>query len=91
MKNVRFSLSPDERVLVLKFGYPFDDFEAALKAAESDPGSVTFELSAYYFEHLLGEIARSANHTKSRSREEKLNDLYEYLQSEAQAHGLSAY
>jgi hypothetical protein len=80
-----------ERKLILKHGYPFDDFEAALRASEKKSGSVSFELSPFYFEHLLGELARSENHTSSRSLAAELSELYEGLQAIASAHGLPIY
>jgi len=87
--KVRFALSPKERSLILKHGYPFEEFEAALKAADGNADSVVFELDQFYFEHLLGEVARSANHAKSGRVEAELSDLYEYLQGEAEDHGLA--
>jgi hypothetical protein len=91
MSTIKFTLSPRERKLILKHGYPFDDFEAALKAPENRSASALFELSPFYFEHLLGELARSANDTSSRALETELSDLYEQLQFVAREHGLSTY
>jgi hypothetical protein len=91
MNKIKFVLSRRERNLILKHGYPFDDFEAALKASEKKSGSVSFELSFSNFEHLLGELARSENHTSSRSLAAELSELYEELEAIAAEHGLPIY
>ena len=86
-KKIRFSLSAKERELILKHGYPFDEFEAELKSAAGNADSVIFELEPFYFEHLIGEVVRSANHAKSARLEAELSDLFEYLEVEARDHG----
>jgi hypothetical protein len=91
MTNVRFALTQSERKLILEHGYPFEDFEKALKACEGNPGSVEFELSPYWFEHLLGELARSANHTADRALEGRLDDLYQELKGVVREHGLASF
>ena len=91
MKNVRFALTRGERRLILKLGYPFEDFEMELTACEGNPGSVEFELTPFMFDHLLGELARSANHTSNAALEGRLGDLYEELQVVATEHGLASF
>jgi hypothetical protein len=90
MPNVRFALTRAKRKLILEQGYPFEDFETALKACEGNPGSVELELGPYWFEHLLGELARSANHAADRALEGRLDDLYEELKRVAKEHGLAS-
>jgi hypothetical protein len=90
-KPVQFVLSPKERQLVLKHGYPFEEFETALKACEESNEPMSFVLEPFWFEHLLGEIARSANHTSDQELNDRLSELYEYLLSEARQHGLAVY
>jgi len=88
-KPVQFVLSPKERELVLQHGYPFEEFETALKACKEPDEPVSFELEPFWFEHLLGEIARSANHASNPKLNDQLSELYEYLLSEARQHGLA--
>src|SRR5262249_45955846 len=83
-EEVRFVLSPEERLLVLKHGYPFEELEALLKAANDRNEPVDVELDQFWFEHLLGELARSINHASSPALASRLDDLYEYLVDEAQ-------
>ena len=53
-KKVRFVLAPEERLLVLKHGYPFEELEALLKAAKDRNEPVDVEMDQFWFEHLLG-------------------------------------
>jgi hypothetical protein len=87
-KKVRFVLSPEERLLVLEHGYPFEELEAVLKATKDRKDPIDVEMEEFWFEHLLGELARSSNHASSRSLATRLTHLYEYLVGEAQACGL---
>ena len=90
-KKVRFVLSPEERLLVLKHGYPFEELEALLNAAKDRNEPVDVELDQFWFEHLLGELARSINHASSPALASRLDDLYEYLVDEAQDCGLDVH
>jgi hypothetical protein len=90
-KKVRFVLSPEHRLLVLKHGHPFEELEASLQAAKDRNEPVDVEMGEFWFNHLLGELARSINHTSSRSLASRLDDLYEYLVSEANDCGLDVF
>ena len=89
--KVRFVLSAEERLLVLKYGYPFEELEALLKAAKDRDEPVDVEMDQFWFEHLLGELARSINHTSSPALASRLDDLYDYLVGEAQDCGLDVH
>lgn len=90
-KTVRFVLSPEERQLVLKHGYPFEELQAVLDAAKGRNEPIDIEMERFWFEHLLGELARSINHTSSRRLALRLDELYEYLVGEGRECGLDFF
>ncbi len=90
MKTIPFALSPEQRELVVKHGYPFEELAAQLKAAERQKGEVSFALNEFYFDQLLGDLARSINHSRSNALIERLNDLYEDLLSQAWESGYTS-
>lgn len=91
MKSIRFRLSPAERELILKYGYPFDEFEAKLRACADNRKSVSFSLDSFMFERLLGDLARSANDTTDSALNDQLNELCDFLENAARKHGLTTY
>lgn len=90
-KMVRFILTPEERQLVLKHGYPFEELEAVLNAAKDQNEPIDVEMEDFWFEQLLGDLARSINHASNSSLVIRLNELYEYLVREGKASGLNVY
>jgi hypothetical protein len=87
MKTVRIVLCPQERDLILKHGYSFEELESALRAAKHLKEPIPVDIDPFYLEHLLGELARSINHSRSDQLVDRLNDLYEHL-GEASASGV---
>ena len=76
----KIQLTPDERALILKHGYPFERLEKALlRHAKSEAikqiGMCTFEL-----EHLIGELCRSFNRRELGADEDAVIDLCERLE-----------
>lgn len=76
-------LSTSDRDLIRHHGYPFPGIRAALEAVpeSEDPAEVACE--AFEVELLLGDLARSMNDCADRALMGSLNDLYEYIESEA--------
>ncbi len=90
-KEVRFVLSSEERLLILRHGYPFEELEAVLKAAKDRHGPIDVEMEEFWFEKLLGELARYINHASSTDLAMRLDDLYEYLVGEGQDCGVNVF
>jgi hypothetical protein len=79
-ESVEVRLSPEDRSLILRYGYPFERIERTLKALE---GSVTVEIVAldrFELERLIGDLSYSANHADDENLQLKLNDLCERLE-----------
>jgi hypothetical protein len=51
-------------------------------------GGIATVMARFWFEHLLGELARSINHSTSRALALQLDDLYEFLVSEGRNDGV---
>jgi hypothetical protein len=58
----RIQLLPEERELILKYGYPFDRLAKSLRRHASSAAIKTVSMSAYELEMLIGELSRSFNH-----------------------------
>lgn len=59
----RIQLMPEERELILKYGYPFDRLTKSLRRHASSEAIKTILMSAYELEMLIGELSRSINHS----------------------------
>jgi len=74
-ETVEVELSPEDRLLILRYGYPFERIERALKALE---GKLTVEIVAldrFELERLVGDLSYSTNHADDENLQLKLNDL----------------
>jgi hypothetical protein len=79
--TVEVELSPEDRSLILRYGYPFERIATALKALE---GKVTVEIVAldrFELERLIGDLSYSTNHADDENLQLKLNDLCVRLES----------
>jgi hypothetical protein len=79
-----FELSTRERDLLLKYGYPFPEAEAALRQSQAVEGMHTVRIRVYWIERLLGDLAYSINRTRSRTLTEELDEIYSVLETAAQ-------
>lgn len=55
-------LTPKERALILRYGYPFDQIKDALLAVSSSKHIETVFLDKYEVDRLIGDLCRSINH-----------------------------
>jgi hypothetical protein len=56
--------TPNERALILRYGYPFDQIRTALLAVTSSEQVETVSLDAYEVDRLIGDLCRSINHVE---------------------------
>jgi hypothetical protein len=60
--TLAIELTPQERALILRYGYPFDQIKEALLAVSSSKQIETVLLDEYEVDRLIGALCRSINH-----------------------------
>jgi len=79
--TIEIELLPEERKLILKYGYPFPDARAQLTACAASDGVEILTISPYYLDKLIGDLSYSINkRTKGRIQRDLL-ELCERLES----------
>ena len=79
----RIQLTPEERELILRHGYPFDRLARALRRHSSSEAIKTISMSEFELDMLIGELSRSFNHGQCGRDEDAilaLCDRLEYAQ-----------
>ena len=81
-RTIDIELTPKERALILRYGYPFDRIKKALVAVASSKEVETVSLDAYEVDLLIGDLCRSINHEEGglavQSQLDELCDRIEY-------------
>ena len=81
-RTIDTELTPKERALILRYGYPFDRIKKALVAVASSKEVETVSLDAYEVDLLIGDLCRSINHEEGglavQSQLDELCDRIEY-------------
>ena len=80
-ETIDIQLTPEERSLLLRHGYPFERIEQALKACESSLDIETVPMDCLELERLIGDVCRSINHMKSGATQNQLLDLCDRLEA----------
>jgi len=78
---VEVQLTPEERSLILRHGYPFERIERALKDVESSHGIEVVPMDLFELERLIGDFSRSINHMQEGPLQSKLVDLCDRLEA----------
>ena len=78
---VEIQLTPAERSLLLRYGYPFERIERALKACSKSDAIEIVPLDRFELDHLIGDVCRSINHMAAGALQDRLNDLCDRLQA----------
>ena len=68
-------------MLLMRYGYPFECLEQALKACESSRDIEIVPMDSYELEHLIGDVCRSINQMKSGATQNQLLDLSDRLEA----------
>jgi len=82
-KKVYLTLSQRDRDLIRDHGYPFHGIEAALDAIPERTDVAVVTCDRFEFEQLLGDLARSINDRPNDDIQDRLNELYECIESDA--------
>ena len=62
MGMIDIQLTPRERSLILRYGYPFDQIKQALLAVKSSKRIETVSFDEFEVDRLIGNLCRSINH-----------------------------
>ncbi len=80
---VEIPLTPEERSLILRHGYPFEQIEQGLKACESSRNVEIIPVDLFELERLIGDLCISINDMKDGALQRKLLDLCDRLEAAA--------
>jgi len=72
-------LTQREVDLLLKYGYPFPEAEAALRNSKAVRGFHRVKIGDFWIEHLIADLARSMKKIRSRGLLEELDELCDTL------------
>ena len=80
--TIDIELTPKERALILRYGYPFDQIKQALLAVSSSKRVETVSLHAFEVDWLLGDLCQSIKRVEGgpavQARLDALCDRIEY-------------
>ena len=80
-ETIDIQLTPKERTLLRRHGYPFQQIEQALKACESSRDIEIVPMDCFELERLIGDVCRSINHMKRGATQDQLLDLCDRLEA----------
>jgi hypothetical protein len=79
-ETIKIQLTPEERSLLLRYGYPFQQIEQALKACESSREIEIVPMDRFELERLIGDVCYSINHRTSGATQNDLLELFDRLE-----------
>lgn len=79
-ETIKIQLTPEERSLLLRYGYPFEQIEEALKACESSREIEIVPMDRFELERLIGDVCYSINHKTSGATQNDLLELCDRLE-----------
>ena len=80
-ETIDIQLTPEERSLLLRYGYPFERIEQALKACESSREIEIVPMDCFELERLIGDVCRSIKQMKDGATQDHLLDLCDRLEA----------
>jgi len=78
---IAIQFTPEERSLLLRHGYPFDQIEHALKACQSSDDIEIIPVDPFELEWLIGDLCISIKKTNQGKLQGKLLDLCDRLEA----------
>ena len=78
---IEIQLTPEERSLLLRYGYPFERIEHALKGRESSRDIEIVPMDAFELERLIGDLCSSINDMNRGALQNVLLDLCDRLEA----------
>ena len=79
-ETIEIQLTPEERSLLLRYGYPFEQIENALKACASSNDIEIVPMDSFELERLIGDVSISINKMEDGATQTQLLDLCERLE-----------
>ena len=79
-ESVEVELSQEDRSLILRYSYPFERIEGALKALKSSSAVEMVALDRFELRQLLGDLWTSIKQADDENLQLKLDDLYGRLE-----------
>ena len=83
-ETIDIQLTPEERSLLLRYGYPFEQIEHALKACGTSPDIEVVSMDCFELERLIGDMCRSINHINGGALQDQLLELCDRLEAAEQ-------
>jgi hypothetical protein len=78
---IDIQLTPRERSLILRYGYPFERIEQALKAVAKSRAIEIVPVDRFELERLIGDLCRSINDMQGGALQDQLLDLCDRLEA----------
>lgn len=79
--TIEMQLTPAERALLLRYGYPFAQIEHALKACSASKAIEIVPMDRAELERLISDLCRSINDMKSGALQNRLLILCDRLEA----------
>ena len=80
-ETIEIPLTPAERSLLLRYGYPFEQIEHALKACDASHDIEIVPMDHFELEYLIGDVCRSINQTNGGATQDQLLELCDRLEA----------
>jgi hypothetical protein len=78
---IDIEFTPEERALILRYGYPFDRIRTALEACQASREIETVPTDVFELKQLIGDLCRSINDMKHSAVQDRLVDLCDRLET----------
>jgi hypothetical protein len=78
---IQIQLTPEERSLILRHGYPFADIRQAVEAREQSPHIETVAVKRFELEQLIGQLCISINDLDGGRLQDQILDLCDRLEA----------
>ena len=78
---IEIELTPEERALIMKYGYPFEGIEGSLKSCQDSEGIETVPIDTFELERLIGDLTISINDMKDGAVQDELLELCDRLEA----------
>lgn len=79
--TIDIQLTPTERSLLLRYGYPFEQIERALKACSASTAVEIVPMDSFELERLIGDVCCSINDMRPGAVQNQLLDLCDRLEA----------
>lgn len=79
--EIEIELLPQERELILEYGYPFPDAKKQLQAVASSCDVAVLVISRFYLNQMIGDLSYSINKRTKGKIQNELLDLCDRLES----------